>query len=171
MPADEPTATGGSPATRDSLSSLSEKTLTLRAVSPTDILPEKRVDVGNETPKPQSKAPSSRGASKPSSFKHRTGDDSRPTSRSASFRPEFSYDPNVPQVWHRFGTPRAHTCLTYLWDMRCANLPSHCRRQDDAHVEAARIGEMPAQKLDKSLSKGKMGAKSFRRYILLTYCR
>ena len=35
--------------------------------------------------------------------------------------------------------------------------------QDDAHVEAARIGEMPAQKLDKKLSKGKMGAKSFRR--------
>ena len=167
MPADEPTATGGSPPTRDG-SSLSEKTLTLRAVSPTDILPEKRVDVGNETPKPQSKAPSSRDASKPSSFKHRTGDDSRPTSRSAGFRPEFSYDPNVPQVWHRFDTPRAHTCLAYLWlgyVMSCANLPSHCRRQDNAHVEAARIGEMPAQKLDKKLSKGKMGAKSFRRSI------
>ena len=49
--------------------------------------------------------------------------------------------------------------------MSCANLPSHCRRQNNAHVEAARIGEMPAQKLDKKLSKGKMGAKSFRRSI------
>tara|TARA_B100000780_G_scaffold157376_1_gene110089 strand:+ start:320 stop:481 length:162 start_codon:yes stop_codon:yes gene_type:complete len=49
-------------------------------------------------------------------------------------------------------------------DMDLACLPR--RRQDDAHVEAARIGEMPAQKLDKKLSKGisgRMGPKSFLR--------
>lgn len=100
LPSDETTKTCGGRATRDdSLSSLSEETLTLRAVSPTDILPEKGVNVPDDSPKPQSKAPSSRDASKPSSFKRRPGDEFRSTSRSASFRPEFSYDPNVPQVY------------------------------------------------------------------------
>lgn len=169
LPSDETTKTCGGRATRDdSLSSLSEETLTLRAVSPTDILPEKGVNVADDSPKPQSKAPSSRDASKPSSFKRRPGDEFRSTSRSASFRPEFSYDPNVPQV---YGTPGTHHTQWHTpWngedgDVRCTLdlYLSRADMQDDAHVEAARIGEMPAQKLDKKLSKGKMGAKSFRR--------
>ena len=173
LPSDETTKTCGGRATRDdSLSSLSEETLTLRAVSPTDILPEKGVNVADDRPKPQSKAPSSRDASKPSSFKRRPGDEFRSTSRSASFRPEFSYDPNVPQVYGTPGRGTHHTQWHTPWngedgDVRCTLdlYLSRADMQDDAHVEAARIGEMPAQKLDKKLSKGKMGAKSFRRSI------
>ena len=51
LPSDETTKTCGGRATRDdSLSSLSEETLTLvRAVSPTDILPEKGVNVADDS--------------------------------------------------------------------------------------------------------------------------
>jgi len=169
LPSDETTKTCGGRATRDdSLSSLSEETLTLVPVSPTDILPEKGVNVPDDSPKPQSKAPSSRDASKPSSFKRRPGDEFRSTSRSASFRPEFSYDPNVPQVYGTPGTHHTqwHTPCGMERGRRCTMCWTYtipAPTQDDAHVEAARIGEMPAQKLDKKLSKGKMGAKSFRR--------
>ena len=99
MPSDEATATGGGTAALSSSSTLSENTLTLRAITPTDVVPEKHVNIGNDASKPQSKAPS-RDASKPSSFKRRTGDKSRPASRSTSFHPEFTYDPNVPQARH-----------------------------------------------------------------------
>ena len=86
MPSDEATATGGGTAALSSSSTLSENTLTLRAITPTDVVPEKHVNVGNDASKPQSKAPSR--------------DASKPASRSTSFHPEFTYDPNVPQARH-----------------------------------------------------------------------
>lgn len=67
MPSDEATATGGG--------------------TETDDRPGKRVNVGDSLSKhPSFKTPSH--DSKPSSFKRRTGDDSRPTSRGPSLRPE-----------------------------------------------------------------------------------